>query len=145
MYKVLIFYLNVCNRGDTNYSITAGSRQGSLAKPLSLLFLTPRPALSSHQHRTLVSLFWSGNLQSAHLPANPTTVHQECFELLFEWMKWIQFWHEQFSDDIYKVDHCVLSWAQRAQARRRLWPWVTQKEYVGTWAAAAAAHWTGKS
>ena len=52
--------------------------------------------------------------------------------------------YEQFSDDIYKVDHCALSWAQRAQARRRLWPWVTQKEYVGTWAAAAAAHLTGK-
>ena len=54
--------LFVFNRGDTYYSITAGSRQGSLAKPLSLLFLTPRPALSSHQHRTLVCLFWSGNL-----------------------------------------------------------------------------------
>ena len=49
--------LFVCNRGDTYYSITAGSRQGSLAKPLSLLFLTPRLALSSHQHRTLVCLF----------------------------------------------------------------------------------------
>ena len=35
----------ICNRGDTYWSITAGSRQGSLAKPLSLLFLTPRPAL----------------------------------------------------------------------------------------------------
>ena len=32
------------------------------AKPLLLLFLTPRPALSSHQHGTLVCLFWSGNL-----------------------------------------------------------------------------------
>ena len=49
--------LFVCNRGDTYYSITAGSRQGSFVKPLSLLFLTPRPALSSHQHRTLVCLF----------------------------------------------------------------------------------------
>ena len=34
----------------------AGSRQGSLAKPLSLLFLTPRPALSYQKHRTLVVL-----------------------------------------------------------------------------------------
>ena len=32
----------VCKRGDTYHSITAGSRQGSLAKPLYLLFLTPR-------------------------------------------------------------------------------------------------------
>ena len=74
--------LFVCNRGDTYYSITAGSRQGSLAKPLPLLFLTPRPALSSHQHRTLVCLFWSGNLHCAHSPANPTTACQACFELL---------------------------------------------------------------
>ena len=49
--------LFVCNRGDTYYSITAGSKQGSLVKPLSLLFLPPRPVLSSHQHRTLVCLF----------------------------------------------------------------------------------------
>ena len=74
--------LFVCNRGDTYYSIMVGSRQGSLAKPLSLLFLTPRPVLSSHQHRTLVCLFWSGNLHCAHSPANPTTARQECFELL---------------------------------------------------------------
>ena len=74
--------LFVCNRGDTYYSITAGSRQGRLAKPLSLLFLTPRPALSSHQHRTLVCLFWSGNLHCAHSPVNPTAARQECFELL---------------------------------------------------------------
>ena len=52
--------LFVCNRQYC--SITTGSRQGSLAKPLSLLFLTPRPAISSHQHRTLVCLFWSENL-----------------------------------------------------------------------------------
>ena len=63
-------------------SITALSGQGSFAKQLSLLFLTPRPALSSHQHRTLVCLFWSGNLHYAHSPANPTTTLQECFELL---------------------------------------------------------------
>ena len=48
--------------GDTFYNIMAGSRQRSLAKPLSLLFLNPRMTLSSHQHRTLVCLFWSGNL-----------------------------------------------------------------------------------
>ena len=43
-----------------------GSRQGSWAKPLSLLFLTPRPVLSSHQHRTLVCLFliWKPTLCS---------------------------------------------------------------------------------
>ena len=64
------------------YSITAGSRQGSLAKPLSLLFQIPRPALSSHQHRTLVCLFWSGNLHWAHSPRNTTTTRQECFELM---------------------------------------------------------------
>ena len=57
----------VSNRGDTYYSITAGSRQRSLAKPLSLLFLAPRPPLSSHQHRTLVCLFWSGNLHCSAL------------------------------------------------------------------------------
>ena len=33
-------------------------------KPQSLLFLTPRPALSSHQYKTLVCLFWSGNLST---------------------------------------------------------------------------------
>ena len=49
------------------------SRQGSLAKPLSLLFLACRSALSSQQRRTLVCLFWSGNL---HSPANPTAAHQ---------------------------------------------------------------------
>ena len=49
----------------------AGSRQGSLAKHLSLLFLTPCLALSSHQHRTLVCLFWSGNLHCTNSPANP--------------------------------------------------------------------------
>ena len=68
----------VCNRGDTYYSITAGSRQGCLAKPLSLLFLTPRPGLSSHQHRTLVCLFWSGNL---HCTAG--CIQQ--LKLLFPW------------------------------------------------------------
>ena len=35
----------VCDRGNTFYSITVGYRQGSLAKPLSLLFLPPRSAL----------------------------------------------------------------------------------------------------
>ena len=60
----MIFVCLFCNRGDTYYSITAGSRQGSLAKPLSLLFLTPRPVISSHQHRTLVCLFWSENLHT---------------------------------------------------------------------------------
>ena len=73
--------LFVCNRGDTYYTTTAGSRQGSLAKPLSLLFLTPRPALSSHKHRTLVCLFWSGTLHCAPSPPNPTAARQECFEL----------------------------------------------------------------
>ena len=74
--------LFVCNRGGTYYSIMAGSRQGSLAKPLPLLFLTPRPTLSSHQHSPLVCLFWSGNLHCAHSPANLTVARQECFELL---------------------------------------------------------------
>ena len=37
---------------------------------LGLLFLTSRSVLSSHQYRTLVCLFWSGNL---HSPGNPTT------------------------------------------------------------------------
>ena len=69
-------FLFVCN------GITAGTRQGSFAKPLSLLFLTPRPALSFHQHRTLVCLFWSGKLHWALSPENPTTACQECFELL---------------------------------------------------------------
>ena len=47
----ILYVFFFCNRGDTYYSIiTAGFRQGSLAKPLSLLFLTPRPALPSHQH-----------------------------------------------------------------------------------------------
>ena len=39
--------LFVFNRGDTYYSITAGSRQGSLAKPLSLLFLGGQYHLTS--------------------------------------------------------------------------------------------------
>ena len=63
--------LFVCNRGDTNYTITAGSRQGSLAK---LLFLIPRPALSSYQHRTLVCLFWSGHLHCTPRPP-PLSIH----------------------------------------------------------------------
>ena len=56
--KYFNFYL-VCLfvTEETYYSITAVSRQGSLAKPLSLLFLTSRLGLSSHQHRTLVCLF----------------------------------------------------------------------------------------
>ena len=41
--------LLVCNRGITYHSITVSSREGSLAKPLSLLFLTPRPALPNCQ------------------------------------------------------------------------------------------------
>ena len=91
----LFVCLFVCNRWDNYYSITAGSRQGSLANPLSLLFLTPRPALSSHQHRILVCLFWSWNLHHSEqsAPPNPIAACQECFELLdvlhsklkFEW------------------------------------------------------------
>ena len=73
--------LFVCNRGDTYYSIKAGSKQGSLAKPLSLLFLTPRLALSSHQHKTLLCLF-DLEIHFAHSPANPTFARQECFWLL---------------------------------------------------------------
>ena len=64
------------NRGDTLYSITVGFRQGSLAKPLSLLFLTPRPTLSSH--RTLICLFWSQNLHFLWhlvLPGFPKSDH----------------------------------------------------------------------
>ena len=44
--------LFVCNRGDTYYSTKAGSRQGSLAKLLSLLFLGRRYHLTSIE-------FWS--------------------------------------------------------------------------------------
>ena len=50
--------------------ITVGSRQGSLAKPLlalSILFLTPRAVTPSHQHRTLVCLFSSGNIQQSNV------------------------------------------------------------------------------
>ena len=54
-------------RGDTYYSIMASSRKRRYAKPLSLLFLTPWLALSSHQLRTLVCLFWSGDLQLCSL------------------------------------------------------------------------------
>ena len=82
-YDFLTMNRFVCNRWDTYYSITAGSSiLGSLAKRLSLLFLTSRPALSFHQHRTLVCLFWSGNLNCPHSPANPTAARQECFKLL---------------------------------------------------------------
>ena len=52
MMNILLFgveHLFVCNRGDTYYSITEGSIKGSLAKPLSLVFLTSRGALSSHE------------------------------------------------------------------------------------------------
>ena len=52
--------LFVCNRGDTYYSISAGSKKGSLAKLISLLFLTPRPALSSRQHRTFAISLCTG-------------------------------------------------------------------------------------
>ena len=51
-----LFCFSVCNREDTYYCITAGSRQGSQDKPLSLLLLTPRLTLSSHHHRTLVCM-----------------------------------------------------------------------------------------
>ena len=69
------------------YSITACSRQGILAKLLSILFLTPRLALSSYQHWTLICLFWSGNLHlhCAHSAANPTTACQEYFDLVLLW------------------------------------------------------------
>ena len=50
MVKANGLFLYVYNRGDAYYSITPRSREGSL-------FLTPRQALSSHQHRTLVYLF----------------------------------------------------------------------------------------
>ena len=77
----IIYVFFVCNRGDTYYSIIAGSRQGSLAKPLSLLFLTPRPALSSHQHRTLVCLLiWKSTL--CFLTSKSHFCSQVCFELL---------------------------------------------------------------
>ena len=76
-----------CNRGDTYYSITAGSRQGSLAKPLSLLFLTPRLALSSHQLRTLVC--WSGKLYCSVL-----THQQICIRLIYYFNTWAMIWHD---------------------------------------------------
>ena len=52
------------------------------AKPLSLLTLTPRPGY----HLTSLEL-WSAyfdleTYNCARSPANPTTAHQECFELL---------------------------------------------------------------
>ena len=50
---------------------------------ISLFLLTPRPALSYHQHRTLDCLFLIWNLNSAHLPSNPTTTGQEFFESKF--------------------------------------------------------------
>ena len=78
----------VCNRGNIYYSITAGSsRQGNYIKSLSLLFLTPRRALSPHQHRTLVCLFWSRNLHCS-FTMNLTTARQECFDLLDVSNKW---------------------------------------------------------
>ena len=43
--------------GNTYYSITMGSRQGSQAPITALLFLTARPMLSSYQLGTLVGLF----------------------------------------------------------------------------------------
>ena len=47
---------SVCLFVTEEIPITVSRRapEGSLAKPLSLLFLTPRLALSSYQHRTLV-------------------------------------------------------------------------------------------
>ena len=50
-------------------------------------YLTPKPALWSHQHRTLVRLYLSGNIHCAYPPANPTTARQECFELLAQTVK----------------------------------------------------------
>ena len=58
--RKLHFYLNlfVCNRGDTYYRLQT--------RKLSLVFLTPRPLFSSHQHSTLVCLFliWTPTLCS---------------------------------------------------------------------------------
>ena len=57
--------LFVCLFVTDEILIKVGSNQGSMAKPLSL---SPRLLLSSHQHRALVCLFWSGNLTPQRIP-----------------------------------------------------------------------------
>ena len=51
-----------------------------VAKPLTLLFLTPRPVLFSHWNRTLVCLLWNPTLCS--LTSDSHYCSQVCFELL---------------------------------------------------------------
>ena len=75
----------VCNRRDIYYSITTGSRQGSM----SLLSPTPPPVLSYHQHRTLVCLFWSGTLHYTVL------THQRIPLLLAKRVLWAAWWIQQ--------------------------------------------------
>ena len=57
----------VCNRGDTIQYHGGLQHLRKLGQtPMLQVFLTPRPALSSHQHRTLVCLFliWEPTLCS---------------------------------------------------------------------------------
>ena len=59
--------LFVCNRGDTIQYHGGLQHLRKLGQtPMLHVFLTPRPALSSHQHRTLVCLFliWEPTLCS---------------------------------------------------------------------------------
>ena len=78
------------------------------AKPLLLLFLTPRPALSSHQHGTLVCLFWSGNLYCTVL------THQGITWLLAK---------SAFSCWMYPTAQIILSLTPRH-------PWVPQSDHT---------------
>ena len=61
--------LFVCNRGDTYYSITTSSRQGNLAKPLSLLFLTPKLALSKRQKSVIKILYELYQTPNLNIPS----------------------------------------------------------------------------
>ena len=65
--KGLRFCLFVCNRGDTIQYHGGLQHLRKLGQtPMLQVFLTPRPALLSHQHKTLVCLFliWEPTLCS---------------------------------------------------------------------------------
>ena len=79
-YFSTIFFFFVTEEIPITISRRAPDKEAWPSPYISLLFLTL--ALSSHQHRTLVCLFWPGILDCAHSPANPTAARQECFELL---------------------------------------------------------------
>ena len=55
LYRFL--HLFVCNWGGKSNWTLVGSGQKSYGNPLRLLFLTPSPSLSSHQHRALSCLY----------------------------------------------------------------------------------------